>query len=102
MDNNLDQAQAVKINFYAGLRPVVGSKSLFVTLPAHATLDLLLQKLIASYPVLKDMLFHGNDSLHSVVHIFVNGRDAHLLPDHLATPLHPGDVLDIFPPVGGG
>ncbi len=102
MDAGLDQKHAVKVNFYASLRPVVGGKTILVDLPEGGSIDCLLQTLIRDYPGLKALLFHADGAMHTAVHIFVNGRDAHLLPEHYATRLQPGDNLDIFPPVGGG
>jgi molybdopterin synthase sulfur carrier subunit len=40
--------------------------------------------------------------LYSHIHIFVNGRDSTFLEDSLDSVLEPGDVISIFPPVGGG
>lgn len=92
----------MNVNFYATLRQVVGGKTIQVDLPEDGNIDQLLSILVENYPALQGLLLQEDGSLHTAAHIFVNGRDAHWLPESLATRLNPGDNLDIFPPVGGG
>jgi MoaD family protein len=102
MKSGYDQERNVKVNFYGTLRPVVGGKTIRVDLPEGCSIDQVLAELITRYPALQAMLFQADGALQPAVHIFVNGRDAHWLPDSLGTRLDPSDSLDIFPPVGGG
>ncbi len=92
----------MKVNFYATFRPIVGGKTVEVDFVQDSTLRQLLQALIARYPALSQALFDGSNNLHQHVHVFVNGRDWVYLDDQLETRLGAEDVINIFPPVGGG
>lgn len=92
----------VKVNFYATFRPIVGGKTLVLDLPPGSTIDQFLQTLFRIHPALRPELLSGTGEIHRYVHIFVNGRDIHYLPEGRQTLLKEGDMLDIFPPVGGG
>lgn len=48
-----------------------------------------------------NMVLEADGSLKSYFHVLVNGRHIRLLQG-LATPLTEGDVVAIFPPIGGG
>ena len=80
----------------------MGGKTVEVNLPANACLQDVLDVLLARFPGLHRELYDANGNLAAAVHIFVNGRDAHWLPQFLETRINPDDVIDIFPPVGGG
>lgn len=92
----------MKVNFYATLRRIVGSKTVDFTLPAGATLRQLLDEMLRVYPDLRQELLDADGNLYQHVHIFVNGRDAPFLERGLDTPLDEQDVLGVFPAVGGG
>ncbi len=49
----------------------------------------------------KKMVLEPDGSLKSYFHVLVNGRHVRL-QQGLATPLTEGDVVAIFPPIGGG
>lgn len=92
----------VKVNFYATFRPLVGGKTIEAPLRDGSTLQELLQTLAAEYPLLRPALLDQSGSLFDHVHVFVNGREAKYHTQALDTPLKEGDIVDIFPPVGGG
>jgi molybdopterin synthase sulfur carrier subunit len=92
----------MKVNFFATFRPIVGGKTVEVDFAQDSTLRQLLQALIARYPGLGQALFDASNNLHQHVHVFVNGRDWAYLTDQLDTKLSAEDVINIFPPVGGG
>jgi MoaD family protein len=92
----------VKVNFFATFRPMVGGKTVQVDFVEGSTLRQLLQVLIAHYPALGHALFDESENLHRHVHVFVNGRDWVYLADQLETHIKAEDVINIFPPVGGG
>jgi len=92
----------MKVNFFATFRPIVGGKTVEVDFVEGSTLQQLLRALIAHYPALGAELFDESDNLHGHVHVFVNGRDAVYLADQLETHIKAEDVINIFPPVGGG
>ena len=92
----------MKVNFYANLRSLVGSKTIEVSLEADDDMNTLLAHLVERFPMLQKRLLDENGRLYSQVHVFVNGHDVLILPEKLDTVLTPADQVDIFPPVGGG
>ncbi len=92
----------MQVNFYATLRPLVGSKTLDLVWAEGTTLGALLETLFAAHPALRSELLDDAGRLHGHVHVFVNGRDGHYLDHVLETPLAATDKVDIFPAVGGG
>ena len=92
----------MKVNFYATLRPIVGGKTVETEFVEGMTLRQLLQQLTRRFPPLRAKLFDENDNVHGHIHVFVNGRDLIYLADKLNTRIMPEDVVNIFPPVGGG
>ena len=92
----------MKVNFYATYRPIVGGKTVEFDLDQGITLRQLVQAIISRFPAMQREMLDDNSNLYSHVHIFVNGRDSVLLEKRLDTVLQADDVLNIFPPVGGG
>ena len=92
----------MKVNFYATYRPIVGGKTVEFDLDHAMTLRQLVQAIIARFPAMQREMLDDNGNLYAHVHIFVNGRDSVLLEQKLDTVLQADDVLNIFPPVGGG
>jgi molybdopterin synthase sulfur carrier subunit len=90
------------VNFYATLRQVVGSRQVEFDLPQGGTLRQLIEEIVARFPNLRNEMLDPQGGLYSHIHIFVNGRDSTFLEDSLDSVLEPGDVISIFPPVGGG
>lgn len=92
----------MKVNFFATLRQIVGGKTIEVGLPPGASVQAVLDELLARFPALREQLYDDQGVLYPHVHVFVNGRDARWLETGLGTPVGAADVLNIFPPVGGG
>ncbi len=92
----------MKVNFYATLRPIVGQKTVELPLPDGATVQDVLEAIVAAYPAIRPELMDENGSLLGHVHLFVNGRDAPYLEEMMATKIKPTDKIDVFPAVGGG
>ncbi len=90
------------VNYYATLRQVVGVRQVEFSLPQGATLRQLIEEMVKRYPDLKREMIDQSGNLLSHIHIFVSGRDSTLLDGSLDTILAPGDIISIFPPVGGG
>jgi len=90
------------VNYYANLRQVVGSHQVDFVLPQGGTLRQLVKEMVKRYPGLKREMLDQQDNLYEHIHIFVNGRDRTFLDGSLDTALDPGDIISIFPPVGGG
>ena len=83
-------------------RPIVGGKTVEFDLDQGITLRQLVQAIITRFPAMQREMLDDNGNLYSHVHIFVNGRDSVLSEKKLDTLLQADDVLNIFPPVGGG
>lgn len=90
------------VNFYATLRQVVGCRQADIPLPRGGTLRQLIKEMVKRYPGLKKEILDRHGNLYGHIHIFVNGRESGFLEKSLDTVLEPGDILSIFPPVGGG
>ncbi len=90
------------INFFATLRQVVGGKTIDFPVPPGMTVQALIGALIERYPDLRPHLYAPDGTLYPHVHFFINGRDAQYLDHGWDTALTLDDVVNIFPPVGGG
>ena len=90
------------MNFYAGLRPIVGAKTVDVSLPDGATVQQLLDEILRCWPALRPYLLDDEGRLSSRVNLAVDGRSVLHLPDALSTRLTPKDEIAIFPAVAGG
>lgn len=92
----------VRVNFYATLRPIVGSKTVEIDLPENATVVDLARALVERFPGLRPHLFNEDGTLHHSTHILLDGRDYIYLEAKEQTPINIAKRIDIFPPVGGG
>lgn len=92
----------MQINLYATFRQAAGTKSVQIDLEAAKPVQAVLDELVERYPGLRAHLLDGAGQLNGHVHLFVNRKDITYLPEGLSAVLQPGDMLDIFPPVGGG
>jgi molybdopterin synthase sulfur carrier subunit len=91
----------VIIRVYASLRQIVGAREVDVPAGEGSTVRDALLALVEKYPGLADSLWQGGDHLSGHVAVLLNGRDLRHL-DGLDTRVEEGDILHIFPPVGGG
>ena len=92
----------MKVNFYATLRPIVGQKTVELSLPVGTTAIQLVLMFVKDYPAMRRELLDGNNQFLPHMKFFINGREAMYLPDKMDTVIQPEDKVDIFPPVGGG
>jgi molybdopterin synthase sulfur carrier subunit len=92
----------MKVNFFATLREIVGTKTVEFEAFEGVTIRQLLEIIVERFPALRRELLDEQGQLHGHIHFFVNGRDAPYLVDTVDTVLKPEDVISIFPPVGGG
>jgi MoaD family protein len=92
----------MQVNLYATFRLIAGMKTLSLDLPTETTVRQVVNAVVAQHPVLRTHWLDETGELHAHVHIFVNGHDIQNLEHGFETPLQSEDVLDFFPPVGGG
>ncbi len=92
----------MQFNLYATFRLLAGIKMLQIDLPKGTTVRQAVDAVIAQRPVLKPHWLDNSGQILAHVHIFINGHDVQNMERGEDTPLQPGDVLDFFPPVGGG
>ena len=91
----------MKVFFYATLRPIVGARSLDISLPASSSVRELVDHLAARWPELSEHLFDERGDLSRRVNIMLDGRNIRWL-EGLATQMDPSQKVEIFPPVAGG
>jgi sulfur-carrier protein len=92
----------MQVNLYATLRPLAGGKTIQVPLAAPVTALAVLQAAMVNKPELSAEMWESRDVLKSHIKVFINGRQSVHLQQGLQTILREDDVLDVFPPVGGG
>lgn len=92
----------MKVNFYATLRPIVGQKTVELSLPTGTTAIQLVRMFVSDYPAMRKELLDANENFLPHMKFFINGREVVYLPDKFDTVIQPEDKVDIFPPVGGG
>lgn len=92
----------MRVNFYATLRDIVKGKSVEFDLEHGITAQELLDAIVTRFPAMKKELLNPEGRLYGHVHFFVNGRDVQFLENDLETRIMPGDVVNVFPAVGGG
>ena len=92
----------VRVRFYATFRSVVGAKIADIAVPGEATVQDLLDAVVARFPDLAPLLLDEAGALSRYAHLFVNGRGAIHLPLGMQTPLASSDLVDFFPAVAGG
>ena len=91
----------MQVRLYATLRQIVGTKIVEVPVQTEKTVGDLLRSLVQQYPKLDESIWYPNGSLAGHVAVILNGRDIRHL-EGVDTPLTDDDILDVFPPVGGG
>lgn len=87
----------LKVNFYAALRKISGTKTVEFSITDGLTIQRLLEVIVARYPEMYDKLFERDGKLSRRAHIVINGRYSHTLEQGLDTIISPGDTVDIFP-----
>ena len=92
----------MQFNLYATFRLIAGMKTLHIDLPDGTTVQQAVHAVVKERPVLRTHWLDEAGEIHAHVHIFINGQDVQNMELGVQTPLKHGDVLDFFPPVGGG
>jgi sirohydrochlorin cobaltochelatase len=92
----------MQFNLYATFRLLAGKKHLTLDLPPGISVRQAIDAVIEQLPVIRSHWLDEHGELYAHVHVFINGEDIQNMPEGIETPLQPEDVLDFFPPVGGG
>ncbi len=92
----------MRINFYATLRKPAGGKSIEVELTPATTACTALEAATRTRPDLAEEIWQAPGKVKEHIHVFINGRQSIFLPQGLETLITEDDVVDVFPPVGGG
>ena len=93
----------VTVRVFATFREILGLKEVDLDLPSDTTIFSMIEVLSKDYShgKLKGEVFDSNGRIRKFVKILVNGRDTYFL-NGPSTQLHDGDIVAMFPPVGGG
>jgi molybdopterin synthase sulfur carrier subunit len=92
----------IKVNFYATLRYIAGGKTIEIDVNQGATAKEILDAILLRFPAMKKELMNEDGRLFGHVHFFINGRDVQFTENDLETHIQAGDVINVFPAVGGG
>jgi molybdopterin synthase sulfur carrier subunit len=93
----------MKITFrtFAAFGEAIGARELEMDLPPGEKIGGLLESLCTAHPRLRGQLFDAAGQVRPYIVILKNGRSVSSL-QHLDTVIEEGDVIAVFPPVGGG
>lgn len=92
----------MKVNFFATLRDIAGGKTVEFDVDHGISAEALLQAIVTKFPPMNKELLNEYGQMHGHVHFFINGRDVQFMDDGFQTKIMPGDVVNVFPAVGGG
>jgi molybdopterin synthase sulfur carrier subunit len=92
----------MKVNFFATLRDIAGGKTIEIDVDHVGTAKEVFDAIIVQFPAMKKELLNSDGRLHGHIHFFVNGRDVQFMENALETRIESGDVINVFPAVGGG
>jgi molybdopterin synthase sulfur carrier subunit len=91
----------VLVRLYAKLRETANTSKVEIPIEAGQTVGDILNALVTQYPALDSAIWNSDGSLAGHVVVILNGRNIHHIGG-IGIPLSNDDLLDVFPPVGGG
>lgn len=92
----------MEVNFFAGLREIVGQKTVEIPVSNGTTARQLVKEVVRCYPPMRQELLDENGDLYGHVHVVINGRDIRYLEGSMERVISPNDRVSIFPAIGGG
>ena len=92
----------MEVNFFAGLREIVGQKNVEIPVSNGATARQLVKEVVRCYPPMRQELLDENGDLYGHVHVVINGRDIRYLEGGMERVISRDDRVSIFPAIGGG
>lgn len=92
----------MKVSFFAGLRQIVGKKSVDIQLSNGVTVSQLIEEIVRTFPALERELLDEHKNLYPHVHIVINGRAIQFLEGGIHRQISNEDSISIFPAIGGG
>jgi molybdopterin synthase sulfur carrier subunit len=92
----------MEVNFFAGLRQIVGQKTVEISLPQGSNARQLVDEVVRIYPALERELIDEHGNLHGHVHVVINGRDIRFLEGSMDKVISAEDRVSLFPAIGGG
>ena len=90
------------VNFFAGLRQIVGQKTVEIPVSEGATARQLVKEVVHCYPPMEQELIDEHGDLYGHVHVVINGRDIRYLDGGMERVISTDDRVSIFPAIGGG
>ena len=90
----------IRVKAFATFRDVM-DKEIDLAVAENTTISDLLDDLMIQYPGFEDMAFERPGVPKKFVDILHNGRNIQFIKG-IDTPLSEGDLITLFPPVGGG
>lgn len=92
----------MRVSFFAGLRQIVGQKTVDILISEGATVSQLIREIVRTYPALEQELMDEQQNLYQHVHIVINGRAIQFLDGGMERVISSTDNISIFPAIGGG
>jgi molybdopterin converting factor small subunit len=92
-------SNTVTWDLYSEFKRAVGQRSVSVDLETPATVRDALETLVEHHPELDDLVFDGEGSLPTGVHVVQSHEDV-MAAHGLDTPVHTGDELGLFASFG--
>ena len=92
----------MEVNFFAGLRQIVGQKTVDIPVSEGATARQLVNEVVHCYPLKEQELLDEHGDLYGHVHVVINGRDIRYLDGSMERVISSDDRVSIFPAIGGG
>lgn len=91
----------MQVRMFATLRDLAGARQADIPVDGDNTVGDVLHRLAEQYPALGSKLWDDKGQWRGMITVLMNGRSVQYLSG-FATPVGETDVIQLFPPVGGG